>query len=177
MSRPVEISPDNWRVSVMREASRVEREHTMPHHGSYTNGQHSYDMATLLIMFHPEPSMDLMKAVLLHNVPDRYTGDVPEPAQQSDGEFGKRMAIMAVRIKQSLGISFDLTDQDRVWLRALDKTEQFLWAKEQIMMGNHNAQARVGQLASWFQHNAIPVQLKTFLEQHTWIRTPDQFPR
>jgi 5'-deoxynucleotidase YfbR-like HD superfamily hydrolase len=171
------MSALNVKSAILREASRVERSHTMPHHGSYTNGQHSYDMAMLLMLLYPTHSHNLMKAVLVHDIPERYMGDMPGPAKESDGELGKRIAIIETRVARSLGIEFELTNEERIWLKALDRTELLLWAKEQVAMGNQNAQTVIGRLASWFGRNRIPTPVAEFIQNHVWTRTPDEFPR
>lgn len=173
----MQITPANYLVAILREASRVERSHTMPHHGSYTNGQHSFDMAMLLLALYPDASPNLVKAVLVHDLPERYTGDMPSPAKSADGELGKRMAQLEHRVMRKLNIDFALTEDERCWLHGIDKAEAFLWAKDQIALGNQNAAAMIGNLASWFKNNSVPQPLREFLETHQWVRTPDEIPK
>lgn len=170
------LSEENSAAQMLREAARVERCHTMPHHGSYSNGLHAHDMMTLLLVLYPTASRGLLVACLLHHVPERYTGSLPEAMKRADGDFSKRLAIVELKLNRILQLNLNLTEAERCWLRGLNMAVQFLWAKEQIAMGNQNAQALVGQLASWFSHNAIPTEMKKFLESHQWTRTPDEFP-
>lgn len=177
MTQGIVITPENWRITVLREAGRVERCHTLPHHGSYNIAQHAFDMSMMLLVLHPDPSANLIKAVLTNKLSRRYMGDMPSPAKQADGELSKRMTQLEIRVNRKLGVDFALSEADRIWLKALDKAESFIWAKDQIMMGNQHANAMLGHLQSWFQHNEIPVQIKTYLETHVWTRTPDEFPK
>ena len=171
-----EITPMTKLVQRMREASRVERSHTMPHHGSYSVGQHSFDMLTLLISLYPDCSKELMVAVMFHDLAERWTGDIPQPAKLSDGEFGKRLAQVEARVSKRLGWTVQLDEQDRFWLVGLDVVEYHLWAKEQIAMGNQNAQTALARTVVWLQNNRIPTELADFVDEHVWTRTPDEFP-
>lgn len=164
------------RIAVLREGGCVQRAHTMPHHGEYTVGKHSFDAVNLLFVLHPDPPMHLVKAVLWHDIGERWTGDVPATAKWSDGELAKRLDMLESRCLKAAGLEQTLSPEERLWLRAVDRIELLLWAKEQLAMGNLNANAIIGNLASWFKRTAIPVQCKNFVENHKWGRTPDELP-
>lgn len=164
------------RLKVVRESAYVKRCHTIPIHGEYTVAQHCYGALNLLVVAHPDPSANLMKAVLWHDAHERYTGDIPSPALTSDGEFAKLHDRLAERVDRACGLSVELSDDDRLWLRAVDKAELLLWAKEQLAMGNCNAAAIVGNLASWFGHNPVPLQIKHIIEHYDIVRAPDELP-
>lgn len=163
-------------VQRLREASKVERSHTMPHHGSYTVGQHSFDMLTLLIALYPDCRKELMLAVMFHDFAERWTGDIPYPAKQSDGEFGKKLAQIEARVMKALGLDVKLDEMERFWLKGLDVVEYLLWAKEQLALGNQNVQTSIAATLHWLQHNKMPTPLANFVSNHHWTRTPDQFP-
>lgn len=170
-------SNPNFAITLLREAGRVERCAHMPHHGSYTNGQHAYDMQTLVLMLWPEVTRALMIAIVAHNVHERYTGNIPEAFRRSDGEFAKRLAVVEAKVMKRIGTAVTLTEQESCWLRGLDHAVQFMWATEQIALGNKNAAALLGQTGAWFKINAIPIPLKEFIETYQWTRTPDEIPR
>ena len=71
----------NRRVLAAREGGNVLRCHTVPHHGQYSVGKHSYDALSLLLLLHPNPSMNLVKATLWHDCAERFVGDMPAPAK------------------------------------------------------------------------------------------------
>lgn len=170
------MQPTNL-VTMLREASNVRRCHTLPHHGEYTVGKHSYDAVMLLFALHPNPSMNLVKAVLVHDLGERWCGDIPAPAKWSDGELAKRLDQLETRCIRSLGFDMDLTSEERIWLNAVDKVELLLWAKDQLALGNMNASVVVGNLLSYFAHSNLPQPVQEFLANHTWTRTPDQLPK
>jgi 5'-deoxynucleotidase YfbR-like HD superfamily hydrolase len=165
------------RAKVLREASRVQRCHTTSIHGTYTVGQHSYGAVNLLLCLHPNPSVNLIKAVLWHDVHERYLGDIPGPAKWMNGEFTKLYEQMAAQIERTCGIEIRLEPDERCWLDAVDKTELLVWAKEQLAMGNTNAASILGNLASWFANHPIPVQVKKFIEEYDISRGADGIPR
>lgn len=163
-------------VAAMREASYVERAHTVRHLGSYTNGQHSFDMMTLAWALMPVVTRNIMLAIMFHDFPERWTGDMPAVAKHQDGEFGKRMAIIEARITKKMGWIVELSQGERVWLKALDKLEMFLWCNDQLALGNKNVLTITGLVAHWFSHNRVPQEVVTFMKEYEWTRTPDSFP-
>lgn len=172
----IQLDPMNVLVQRLREASKVERSHTTPHHGTYSVGQHSFDMLTLLVALYPDCRKELMLAVMFHDFAERWTGDIPHPAKQADGEFGKRLAQIEARVAKSLGLEIKLDEMERFWLKGLDVVEYLLWAKEQVAMGNQNVQPAIANTIVWLQNNKIPTPLAEFVNNHVWTRTPDQFP-
>lgn len=170
----------NDRVNILRECSKVERAHTLPHHGSYTNGQHQYDAVMLLFELYPgEPSMNLVKAVLTHDLGERWCGDVPAPAKWSDGEFAKRIDLLEQRCRRALGYDIPLTPDEQNWLKAVDTVELLLWAKEQIAMGNTNAAIVVHNIVEWLKKGGqkLPAEALDFVKEHQHYRTPDHLPK
>jgi 5'-deoxynucleotidase YfbR-like HD superfamily hydrolase len=165
-------------VNALRECSDVERCHTLPHHGSYSVGKHSYDAVMLLFTLYPgEPSMALVKAMLSHDLGERWCGDIPAPAKWSDGEYAKRSAALERRCLIHIGWDIPLDAEDQRWLSAIDKVELYLWAQNQIRMGFAVAGSVVGNLLSWFKHADLPPEVHTFLTNHNWQRTPEQLPK
>ena len=165
------------RVIMLRECSKVERCHTVPHHGSYTDGQHSFDMAMLYLTLCPEPTMTGLKAILAHDLGERWTGDMPAPVKWADGEMSKRFQALENQCLSRLGFRLEIGITDMLWLRSLDALELWLWAHDQMAMGNANAAAILGNLQSFFMRNAVPTEVATFLKDYEWTRTPDEIPK
>ena len=166
----------NKKVAMLRECSKVERCHTMPHHGTYSNGQHSFDMMTLAWALMPLVTRNVMLAIMFHDLPERWTGDMPGCMKAEDAEFSKRMAIVEHRIERAMGWRVELTDDERMWIKAIDKLELLLWANEQIFMGNTAAHQIVNSLSKWFEVNKVPVEVVSFMAQYKWQRTPGMLP-
>jgi len=164
------------RVTYLRESSNIERAHTIPHHGSYTVGKHSFDAVMLLLALKPDASPNLIKAVLYHDLGERFTGDVPTPAKHADGEMARRLDAFEARAREFLGVNIDLTADERVWLHAVDRVELLLWCKDQLAMGNMNAASIIGSLLSTLNHMELPQIMKEFIDSHEWTRHPDILP-
>ena len=164
-------------VTVLREASRVKRCHTLPIHGEYTVGQHSFDMLMLLLALWPGCRKELMVAVISHDIPERWTGDMPAPTKWSlGGDLIKKLDQIDERILETLQMNQALDANETAWLHALDRVELLLWAKEQLAMGNQNVAPMIGVLLQRFRDNPPPPIIQRFLEEHSWTRTSDLLP-
>lgn len=164
-------------VRALREAGNVRRCHTMVWLGpTYTVGAHSYHALNLLLVLHPNPPLNLIKAVMWHDVPERWLGDVPAPAKWADGEFAKTYERLERRVHKWLGTRYSLSAEERMWLQAVDKMELLFAAKEQVMLGNQNANAIIGALAQWFSRTPIPDPCAQFVNDHKAGRHHDGIP-
>lgn len=123
-------------VRATREAGTVRRCHIVPHHGQYNIAQHSYGAVSLLLLLHPEPSLNLIKAVQWHDVGERWLGDMPAPAKWSNPELGAVYEAAEERVLKTLGLLPDLTEEEVNWLKAVDTLELLLWCREEAALGN-----------------------------------------
>lgn len=163
------------RVLATREAGNVRRCHVVPHHGEYTVGKHSYDAASLLCVLHPNPSANLIKAVLWHDGAERWLGDMPAPAKWWDVELGRIYEKTEERVLRLWGLSVSLTDEELSWLRAVDRIELLLWCLDQQKLGNHHIDTFVVHLNRYFDENMddMPQQCQDFLASFEWQRLPE----
>jgi 5'-deoxynucleotidase YfbR-like HD superfamily hydrolase len=152
-------------ILAARESAQVERCHTLPHIGSYTVGQHCYGALALLLLLHEAPSLNLIKAVAFHDLPERWLGDIPSPGKL--GSLAKSFEEVEAEIFEKLGFKFDLADDDKYWLKLVDALDLWCWAKEQQMLGNHAADEIAGRLGGWLQHSPLPDGVREFI----WFRT------
>jgi 5'-deoxynucleotidase YfbR-like HD superfamily hydrolase len=148
-----------------RESAQVERCHTLPHIGSYSVGQHCYGALALLLLLHKSPSLDLIKAVAFHDLPERWLGDIPSPGKT--GAIAKAFQATEAEIFEKLGLQFDLTDDDKFWLKLVDVLDLWVWTKEQQTLGNHAADEIAGRLGGWLQASTLPEGVRDFI----WFRT------
>lgn len=130
------MESNHTRILTAREAGYVRRCHTIPIIGEYTVGKHCYDALSILLILHPEPSLNLIKAVLWHDVAERWTGDTPAPAKWSNPDLNFHLREMENRILRLRGFKFELTAEEECWLRGVDMLEFLMFAYEQIQMGN-----------------------------------------
>ena len=138
------------RIKRLREAGGVIRCHTLSqiNLGSYTVGAHSWNVVVLLLALHPNPSPELMKACLFHDVAERWLGDIPAPALWRDPLLGEVHGRLEREIMKNLGAETNLSPEEKLWLEHLDRLDFFLWCEDQILLGNRNMEpVRDGVLA------------------------------
>lgn len=152
------------RVQFLREAATVERCHQTPHFGSYSVGLHSYNAVNLLLLLHPDPSINLIKALLWHDAAERLVGDLPATALWASEELRTAAEILERRINHEWEIDVQLTDEEGLWLRAIDKLELLLWSREQIYLGHHRFGEFVTILEDWFRKTDLPYYVRAFYE-------------
>ncbi len=166
------------RIMAAREASRLERAHTIRHNDSYTNGQHSFDMLTITLELRDETSAELMKAIIYHDLPERWIGDMPFPAKEFSIGIRRRLQDMERNIGREMGWITSLTPEEGVWLYAVDRLEFLLWADDQAAMGNRHLDDVAHRCYAWFEDNKdeVPIRIREFLKDYSWQRTPDNPP-
>lgn len=68
----------------LRASGHVRRWHTIRTITQQTVAEHSGQALTLLLQLHPDPSFNLIRALLWHDSAERVVGDVPSPALRAD---------------------------------------------------------------------------------------------
>lgn len=164
------------RVLRLREAGHIQRCHTTPHRGDYTVGKHTFDMLILLEALHPSPSLTLFRAVLRHDLHERYLGDVPGFVKHVDPTVWEALERARARIDGALAPPASLDPEEASWLQALDRIELLLWCHDQINTGNRAVGVMMrdvqnGLSAKWA---TMPAPCRQFLEQFQWGRTDDE---
>jgi 5'-deoxynucleotidase YfbR-like HD superfamily hydrolase len=166
-------------IRIIREAGHVKRCHTLPHHGSYNIAEHSWQAAMLLLHLHPNPSLDLVKAVMFHDVAERYCGDMPAPTKWAHPKLAEAQEDAEVAVLTKLGLlNYPLSLNDLAWLSAVDKLELLLWAYDQEALGNLHVMPCLRALRTWFNNgnNLTPPEVLRFVESYSWKRNNDQLP-
>ena len=169
---------NDQRIRAFREAGNIQRAHTIPHRGSYTNAEHQYNVLSLLLVLHPNPSPELMKAALWHDVGERWTGDVPGSIKYVLPDVRFQMDELEEEFKERLGVPVNLSHEDKQWLRACDKIELWLWACDEAAMGNRNAEDLRNCIQQDFQLQRVrlPAPCAEFVRGYIWMRGSDEHP-
>ncbi len=165
------------KIRAIREGGGTKRTHTTPHHGSYSVAEHSWNVASLIAILHPNPSTDLILAGMWHDVHERWTGDMPSPIKWCLGNVTRdELRGLEFAIESSLGINFDLSTEDLKWLKACDMLEFWLWCLDQEALGNRNAEEGKKNAAHWFNNHSVdvPVIVQDFTYNYNWQRTSDK---
>lgn len=166
------------RILAIREGGQTQRCHTIPHLGEYSVASHSYNALNLLLLLYPgDPRVELIKAVQWHDVPERWTGDIPAPAKWASKELKGVLDTIEQQVLEKLGIldTFqELTEGELNWLSGVDLLELWLWSKEQIYLGNKNMVDMERRVHRLFEErdSKTPQEIKDFLGSF-WIECGD----
>jgi len=148
------------------EGGLTRRLHTVLHLQHYDVAQHSWRMAALLFALHPNPSQKLLWAVLFHDVPERWVGDMPAPAKWNG--LGDALEKAEHKIAKKLDIDFDLEWEEVLWLKGLDILELFLFCEDEVRLGNlHLVEVR-RRCMEFLGNNSIPDEILGFMETYDW---------
>lgn len=139
------------RVLAVREGGAVERCHGTPHIGSYSVGSHSFGALSLVLLLHPNPSVNLIKAVAWHDVAERWLGDVPSPVKHNNPELKRVYELIEASHLKALNLFPDLSTEEQQWLRGVDLMDLYLWCREQQRMGCRNFDSWVEHFKSLFR--------------------------
>lgn len=177
----MDLRPKNLlhRVLLFREGGYVERCHTVPIQRSYSVGKHTFDMLLLLEQLLPDSSADLRRAVLYHDLAERWMGDIPPMVRLIDPELKANVQRAQTAADQVLGIDVELTDDEAWHLKVLDRLEFFLWCHDEINMGNRHAGPCLDDVTTWIAEHfdRFPPTVKQFVQEfreHGWRRTTER---
>lgn len=127
------------RVRLAREGGEVERCHAHPHLLRYSVGHHSHSLVTLIALCWMEdhggayPRAELLISAAAHDLPERITGDVPQPVKEL---LGSKLEVADVLVLNWLGFDCSLTTEEQPYLEFGDKLELYLWCFEEALRGN-----------------------------------------
>lgn len=98
--------------------------------------EHSWGVALILIILHPNPSINLLKAATLHDCSEKVYGDFLSPAKTAFPELrelDKKLNFMFWDdISKENDIKYpDLTEEEQIWLDFADIFECYLFAREE----------------------------------------------
>lgn len=162
-------------VLALREGGNVRRAHTIPHQGDYTVGKHSFDMVCLVFALNPEPSVELIRACILHDIPERWVGDIPATAKWYSIQLGAAATQAEESVQKAWNLEYQLNEEDASWLHAVDRLEFFLWCHDQLQSGNQHVRTSKESVENWFVKNwdKLPLPVRELLDNFEWTRLPE----
>lgn len=124
------------RLNFFRDAGEVKRCHTERTLREQTIAQHSWGVATILLHVYPEASAEMLRAALWHDVSERAIGDIPSPVKWETPTLHAELTALEDRINDRWDIMPVLDQYQRATLKFCDAFEFYLWAREEMAMGN-----------------------------------------
>lgn len=133
-------------IKFYREGADVQRCHTIRTIGEYSVGHHSFNILAMLRLLKPNADVpiEVIYAIIDHDIPERLTGDIPAPTKWSGlVDRGALNLFEDLLISKIAGKSYEhsvlptLDDGKWLpWIRGLDILELYLFTLDQIAMGN-----------------------------------------
>lgn len=130
----------------------VERCHTIPHHGSYSNAKHSWGVAMLMLQLWPEDFPRLAAHCLTHDIAEGWTGDIPAPVLWACGSIKMSIDILENDLLEDAGCPRmdSLSAEDKQKVKSCDSLELYFWCREQLNFGNKHVLDCLQALESLF---------------------------
>ena len=138
-----------------RAGGKVERCHTHPHHGEYTNAAHQWGVAMLLYYLWPADFPRLVAICLSHDIPEAWVGDIPATTKRYVPGIRQQIGHLEDIISLDLDLPQEssLSDEDMIKFKACDQLELYFWALE----NNHPAMLEIAnQLERFWEETPLP---------------------
>lgn len=97
--------------------------------GDRLDGHHGR-VAQIILQFHRNPSVDLLRAALTHDVGEMIVGDIPSGMKRDMPDVAERHARVESVSRDTIAGAFpDLSANDETCLRWADRYDAYLWAQ------------------------------------------------
>jgi 5'-deoxynucleotidase YfbR-like HD superfamily hydrolase len=127
---------DLRRFEMLRNAARTRRCHTQMVLHQQTVGEHTFSALAILDLVAPDCRMEVWRALLYHDMPEAFTGDVPAPAKWENFELENALRTVEARIFKELGLEFKLSAEEKKLVKFADVMDLVWFTIEEVQMGN-----------------------------------------
>jgi len=118
-------------------ARLVERWHNKPTVPRQTNSDHSFGMLLLLLKLHPNPSADLMEAIIRHDLSEVLGGDFPHKSKKEHPVLKEIDEAYHVKYAEIHGMRvLNLSETDYLWVTLMDQLEPLYYLLSLKEQGN-----------------------------------------
>ena len=101
--------------------------------GDRLDGHHAR-VAQIILQFHHDPSVDLLRAALTHDAGEMDVGDIPSGMKRDMPDVAERLARVEAVSRDTIAGTFpDLSESDQTWLRWADRLDAYLFAQHMGM--------------------------------------------
>lgn len=146
-------------LTEVRKGLSVERFHTNYRLRRETVGHHSANVCAILLYLDPDCRKELLAYVILHDVAEAHTGDVPAPAKWGSLPLHDALAcaeadyLIRCRIPHYYGT---LTHEERALAKLADMTDLVMSSIEEVNMGNRYAEQLVSNGKAYIMGLQVP---------------------
>jgi HD containing hydrolase-like enzyme len=124
-------------IHIVFNGNAVKRYHTAYILRPQSVGEHTANMMGLLFCLPYKPSTQLVYAIITHDYPEQFTGDVPAPAKKLTKEFDEALTVLEATWAGEAGmVACDLTEEETWLLNWLDTAEMLCYCRTEMTMGN-----------------------------------------
>lgn len=114
----------------------VRRYHTVRTLTEDTVGHHSHGVAMLVLLLDPDADGMMLRAALLHDLSEQYTGDIPSPAKREFG-IGEDVSSLELKLLDDAGLPMPyLKPEEWRTLKLADIAHGALFCLRELQMGN-----------------------------------------
>lgn len=170
----VVIMDEYVEILSLRASGLVSRWHTVPTLHRQNVAEHSGQAVSLLLMLHPKPSLNLIKAMMWHDSAERHCGDVPAPVRKENQALSKEYELSEIGFTHehhptAYYAQANLTVEERAWLKAIDVLELILYCQDEVTLGNGRFGAICARAEGYLKNShSTPVEVLNFLD---WFNT------
>lgn len=151
-------------AQLYRDAGQVKRYHTKRTHRMQTIADHTFGMLMLVKQVDAHCSKGLYNAILHHDLPELFTGDVPGPIKRAHPDLGPLMDSIEEGLAP-LYIETSLVPEEEALLKWADRMELVLWCLEEVKMGNRGCAETVAKGLGWILAGRVPECAKPLTDE------------
>ena len=152
-------------IDWMRQVATIRRCHSSTIVGEYPIGVHCFNMINMYLIMCPTPRVRTIREILLHDSGELITGDLNHNGKKyyGLGEASKQVEDFA-RDKAKVPL-LDLFPEDFQWIKSLDLLEFWLFADDQLYLGNRNLEGDHRRSWATLKSMLLPKPIQHFIQR------------
>jgi 5'-deoxynucleotidase YfbR-like HD superfamily hydrolase len=116
-------------ISELLNAAYTRRFHTVRDNTEVqTIGEHSFGVSLIICNLHPNPTVNLLKAAIYHDLAEKELGDIPGQAKWRFQDYDKAFLKAERVVNIEYGIEVFLEPEEQLWLACADMLELYLYS-------------------------------------------------
>lgn len=136
----------NTSLPEIYEAGFVKRWHTHLMPVEQNLGHHQWGVAVIIALLHPNPSVKLLKAALLHDVHEKSLGDWPHTAKAENPALAEFEKAFERKFRMEHNIDYKLEADEQLWLTFADRLESFYFLSSVLFLSPKLMEIRIEAL-------------------------------